>query len=157
MARFGVALDHRDRWRGSSLAVLALRVGFVIFGLAAIRSLEIADCTAQAFAAVGLDYSSHGHRGAHGDLSGGALPRYWPLWCGSLAAYVALMLNQGYHSMPDVVATIVVAGSLISMLAYGSGRGSGCRAGELRREMAKEFLSLPSAFSMLNGTASIVG
>lgn len=59
--------------------VLAYRTAFVILGLVAIRALEIADYSTQAFA-----------------------PSGW---------------TTARHSMLDVVATIVVAGSLIGMLA----------------------------------------
>ena len=98
--------------------VLAYRTAFVILGLVAIRALEIADYTTQAFAAVGLDFSSHTAIAALMAIYLVALyPRYWLLWSGSLAAYVALMRYQGYHTMLDVVATLVVAGSLIGMMA----------------------------------------
>jgi hypothetical protein len=70
--------------------------------------------------ALGLDYSTHTavSLGLAIFLCFHARRLRW-LWLGSLLCYVALMLYQRYHTVPDIISTAVVAGVPIAAAVAG--------------------------------------
>jgi hypothetical protein len=99
-------------WFATLGAALAVAYGFMFidrhFGLWSTLGLDYSTHTAVALALL-APIITH-------------LPRFAALWAGTLAAYVLLMLYQGYHTVSDIAVT---AGAVIVPIWLVAARGSG--------------------------------
>lgn len=97
-------LFWRRSWRRAALSVAAtlLSVGFA-YALAAL------DGRHGWWPSVGLDFSTHTAVAVALITSLCAIkPSIWFAWIAMLCGYVALMLYQGYHTLPDIITTAAV-------------------------------------------------
>lgn len=87
-------------------------------GIALAFGLHAVDNRLHLWPKIGADYSTHSAICAALLIPLAFLrPRWWPLCAGVLALYAALMMMLGFHTLLDIVSTLLIVASLI-LLAH---------------------------------------
>jgi hypothetical protein len=106
---FIAAALYRRQWQVLGMR-LAGWLGVVLFAY----GFMFLDNALKIWTAVGLDYSTHTAVAFAlvVFLSANIRKLRW-MWCGSFLSYLLLMLYQKYHTVADIVSTLVVVGAPI--------------------------------------------
>lgn len=98
---------------------LALHVIILSFGLLVAYGLMFIDSKLKFWSMLELDYSTHTAVALVVVIFlVVAAKKYAFVWLGSLVCYFLLMLYQGYHSVEDIVTTMICVGLLVLSVVF---------------------------------------